>query len=320
MSKLLRFLKNWTLPVAIVAGAVSYLVYARLPLFNPLRPYAASIVAVVQPLFLFAMLFLSFCKIDIRQLRPRLSHLWLILFQCGTFVLLCLLVGFARLTPGMAVMIESALLCLVCPTATASSVVTQKLGGDTADVTMYLILINLAVSLVIPLMLPLVSEVEHISFLSAGWSILTKVFPLLIGPLATAQLLRYVFPRVHRRVLAYSNSAFYLWAVSLALAIAVTTRSIVHTTHPFIELAGIAAASLVCCIVQFAFGRWLGGRCGRRVSTSQALGQKNTVFIIWLGYTFLNPVTSLAGGFYSIWHNVYNTWQLRQCAKRANRQ
>ena len=53
MSKLLRFLKNWTLPVAIVAGAVSYLVYVRLPLFNPLRPYAASIVAVVQPLFLF---------------------------------------------------------------------------------------------------------------------------------------------------------------------------------------------------------------------------------------------------------------------------
>ena len=94
MSKLLRFLKNWTLPVAIVAGAVSYLVYARLPLFNPLRPYAASIVAVVQPLFLFAMLFLSFCKIDIRQLRPRLSHLWLILFQCGTFVLLCLFLAF----------------------------------------------------------------------------------------------------------------------------------------------------------------------------------------------------------------------------------
>ena len=72
--------------------------------------------------------------------------------------------------------------------------------------------------------------------------------------------------------------------------------------------------------MQFAFGRWLGERCGRRVSTSQALGQKNTVFVIWLGYTFLNPVTSLAGGFYSIWHNVYNTWQLRQCAKQPNRQ
>ena len=29
-----------------------------------------------------------------------------------------------------------------------------------------------------------------------------------------------------------------------------------------------------------------------------------------MGYTFLTPDTSIAGGFYSIWHNVYNSWQL----------
>ena len=319
MHILLRFRKNWTLPIAIVMGAVSYLLYAHLSLFNPLRPHAADAVAVLQPLFLFAMLFLSFCKIDIRQLRPRLSHLWLILFQCGTFILLCLLVGLVPLSPGATVILEGALLCLIWPTATASPVVTQKLGGDTADVTMYLILINLAVSLVVPLMLPLVSTVEHISFLSAGWSILTKVFPLLIGPLVTAQLFRFAFPKIHRFLLSYSNLSFYLWAVSLSLAIAVTTRSIVHTSHPFIELAGIALASFVCCVVQFALGRLLGRRSGRLGSTSQALGQKNTVFAIWMGYTFLNPVTSLAGGFYSIWHNVYNTWQLRQRAKHNDK-
>ena len=35
-----------------------------------------------------------------------------------------------------------------------------------------------------------------------------------------------------------------------------------------------------------------------------------TVFAIWLGYTFFTPVVSVAGGFYSIWHNCYNSWQL----------
>ena len=54
----------------------------------------------------------------------------------------------------------------------------------------------------------------------------------------------------------------------------------------------------------------IGARSRCKVSAGQALGQKNTVFAIWLGYTFFTPVVSVAGGFYSIWHNCYNSWQL----------
>lgn len=91
---LLRFVKNWTLPIAIVTGALAYLVYSRLSVLNFTRPYAAPTVAIVQPVLIFSMLFLSFCKIDVKQLRPRISHLWLLLIQCGSFSLLCLLVHF----------------------------------------------------------------------------------------------------------------------------------------------------------------------------------------------------------------------------------
>ena len=98
----------------------------------------------------------------------------------------------------------------------------------------------------------------------------------------------------------------------MSIAIAVTTRSFVHTDHPLSELLGIAVVSFCCCLLQFALGRYIGKRKGYAVSTTQALGQKNTVFAIWLGYTFFNPVTSLAGGFYSIWHNLYNTWQMQR--------
>ena len=54
----------------------------------------------------------------------------------------------------------------------------------------------------------------------------------------------------------------------------------------------------------------------RKVTAGQSLGQKNTVFAIWLAYTFMTPETAIVGGLYSIWHNIYNSWQLY----RANHQ
>ena len=31
---------------------------------------------------------------------------------------------------------------------------------------------------------------------------------------------------------------------------------------------------------------------------------------IWVVYSFFTPVTAIVGGFYSIWHNLFNSWQL----------
>ena len=64
----------------------------------------------------------------------------------------------------------------------------------------------------------------------------------------------------------------------------------------------------------------MGEREGERISGGQACGQKNTVFAIWLGYTFLDPVTALAGGYYSIWHNVINSYQLYKHRHQPQRQ
>ena len=80
----------------------------------------------------------------------------------------------------------------------------------------------------------------------------------------------------------------------------------------------IAGVSLLSCLLQFLIGRLVGVSYGEPISAAQALGQKNTVFAIWLAYTFLSPVTALAGGFYSVWHNVVNSWQLRRAMKAEN--
>lgn len=305
------FLKNWTLPVAICIGAVAYLLYSRCTMFDFSRPYAAKTVAVVQPVLIFSMLFLSFCKIDVRSLRLRISHLWLLLIQCGSFVAMCLLIHFQPNISGK-VVIESAMLCMICPTATSASVVTQKLQGNGADIIMYTLLINLAVAILFPLCVPLIYPQDGQIFIASFMLIIAKVFPMLICPLILAQFVRFVCPTLLRFLLSFHDLAFYLWAVSLSLAIAVTTRSIVHTNHSVKELISIAIISLICCILQFFFGRLIGKHYSLKVSTSQALGQKNTVLAIWMGYTFLNPISSIAGGFYSVWHNLYNTYQLRK--------
>lgn len=210
------------------------------------------------------------------------------------------------------VVLESAMLCMICPTATAAAVVTAKLRGNTGTVVTYTCLDNVVVSLLVPAMVPFLHDrsTPGMDFSTSFFLIIGKVFPLLILPLATAWVVRYAFPPLHRAVLRCKDLAFNLWAVSLALAIGMTVKAIAHGDESVWELVGIAVASLLCCVVQFAFGRVVGRRHGEAVAGAQSLGQKNTVFAIWMGYTFLNPVTAMAGGFYSVWHNVINSLQL----------
>jgi len=314
---LIRFVKNWTLPISMITGVLAYFVYVNVPLFAPTRPYANDVVGVVQPLLIFSMLFLTFCKIAPGQLRLRRWYLWNLLIQVGLFAVFS---GILIILPGLPsrVLVESAMLCLICPTATAAAVVTAKLDGNAADITAYTIIINIAVALVAPLLLPLAHPHAGLTFLPTFGMILHKVFPILICPLLAAWAVRYLCPSLLKVLLGIKDLAFYLWAVALAIAIAVTVKAIVHSDMPMVYELGIAAVSLVCCLFQFAVGKRIGRNYGEKIEGGQALGQKNTVFIIWMGYTFLSPITAVAGGFYSVWHNVINSYQLYQKTKKGS--
>ena len=142
------------------------------------------------------------------------------------------------------------------------------------------------------------------------------MFPLLILPALTAWAVRFLLPRFHKWLLGFPNLAFYIWSVSLSLAILMSTRAIVHNNSGGSAVLQVFVASLIACVFQFWAGRKIGRRFACPVSAGQAFGQKNTVFGMWMGYTFFSPVTSVAEGFYSIWHNCYNTWQMYQKRKR----
>lgn len=323
MNKLITFLRNWTLPLAMTAGVFEYFIFHYLPVSGEGRAWTYEVVThTVQPILLFFMLFLSFIKVSPKEMRPHRWQLWVLLVQTGLFV------GFSLLAmqmedEGMKVLCEGAMLAFICPTATASSVITGKLGGSVAGVVTYLMICNLMVSLVAPAFLPLV-EVSELGFIDAFLMILSKVFPLLICPLVLAWMVRFGWKRMHRLLLRFKDLAFYIWAVSLSLAIAVTVRSIMHSNVAVSYLVGLAVISLVCCLVQFCVGKLIGSRFDNpasgnsiRITAGQAFGQKNTVFVIWMGQVFLNPVTSVVGGFYSVWHNIINSWQLYKARRKA---
>lgn len=313
-AKLIRFVKNWTLPISMITGVLAYFIYVNIPFFAPTRPYANGVVGIVQPVLIFSMLFLTFCKIAPGELRLRRWYLWNILIQVLLFAVFSGILMLFPDTPSR-VLVESAMLCLICPTATAAAVVTAKLDGNAADITTYTIIINLAVALVAPLLLPLAHPHAGLTFLPTFGMIIHKVFPILICPLLAAWAVRYCCPSLLKILLRAKDLSFYLWAVALAIAIAVTVKAIVHSNMPVSYEIGIALVSLVCCLFQFAAGKRIGKNYGELIEGGQALGQKNTVFIIWMGYTFLSPITAVAGGFYSVWHNIINSYQLYQKRK-----
>lgn len=309
MPRVIQFLRDWTLVLAIIAGIVGYFAYVSIPALDGTHPIMLQAVSIIQPLLIFAMLFLTFTRMSLRGLRLQRWHLWLLLIQGGLFAIIgSILIALPH--SHLRVVLEGAMILLICPTATAAPVITKKLGGDINGITTYTILINLLGALLIPVMVPLVHPTATMHTLDAMLLIMGKVFPLLLLPLITALLVKRLIPPVARRLARMQELSFYLWAVALTLAIAVTTRSIVHSAVPLSTQLWLVVVSLACCAFQFWSGRRIGARYGDRITAGQSLGQKNTVFAIWLGYTFFSPVTAIAGGFYSIWHNVVNTLQL----------
>ena len=317
LKTLLRFYKNWALPISMAMGVIVYFICVNTPFLHRHAASINALVGIAQPLLIFGMLFITFSKLKPSDLRPCRWHLWILLIQVGMFALLAALLILFPQSP-YRLLIESAMTCFICPTACAAAVVCAKLGGSAAHLTSYILLINFAAALFIPLIVPLVNPHEGETFISTFLLVLRHVCPTLIFPLLLAWLIRYTMPRLARRLQNTGDTAFYLWTVALTMAIAVTTRSIVHSSVPLPMLIGIALVALVCCWAQFFIGRRTGAPHHDHIAAGQAMGQKNTVFAIWMTYTFLTPVTAIAGGFYSVWHNCFNSYQLYQHRKEKS--
>lgn len=306
---IVSFVKKWSLPVAICVGTVFYLLFAYLQPLRPVGDVIGPFLVDMLPYGMFIILYVTFCKIQLREMRLRAWHVWL---QIARVALSGMLVWAITATADESVklILEGAFVCVVCPTAAAAAVVTEKLGGSIASLTIFTIIDNLVASLVIPVFFPLVEADADIPFIATSLLVLRNVATVLVAPLALALLTRKLAPVLNARICRTRNIGFYMWCVNLAVVTGLTVRNIIHSSVSGTVLAGLVLLPFVVTLVLFALGKSVGRLYGDNISAGQALGQKNTVVAIWLTVTFLNPLAAVGPGAYVIWQNIVNSWQL----------
>ena len=81
MKKIIRFLKDWTLPVAIAVGTVVYLLFYLVPFLDGAGDALGEVVDTIFPFMVFSTLFSTYCRIDFHQMRPHRWHVGVLLAQ-----------------------------------------------------------------------------------------------------------------------------------------------------------------------------------------------------------------------------------------------
>ena len=294
------------------AGALLYLLFAFTPQLDDMATAMGPFFATILPLFMFLILFVTFCKVDFRQLRPVAWHGWVVLFQVLFISVLMALMLMPSGEPSTQakVLMEALLMCCISPCATAAAVVTQKLGGSLEQMTTYTFLSNFMTVLLAPVCFPLIEKGADITFLAAFTKILHEVFLVLVVPMLLAYIVKHHLKGLHRRIVAVRDLSYYLWACSLMIVTGTTVKNIVHAEVSIWLLTAIALLGLLICIVQFAVGRFIGHYFDHTQEAGQALGQKNTAFAIWLSSAYLNPLSSVGPGCYILWQNIVNSVEI----------
>ena len=250
-------------------------------------------------------------------MRPVWWHLWVSVFNLlfvGIVMVVILGIG---LQGDKLILFEALLMCIISPCATAAAVVTQKLGGNLEQMTTFTFLSNFLTVLLVPVCFPMIEKGADISFMAAFSKILYQVVILLVVPMGLAYIVKHFMKGLHARIIAVKDLSFYLWGCSLMIVTGTTVKNIIHAEASIVLLSAIAMLGLVLCVIQFAVGRFIGHYFNHTQEAGQALGQKNTAFAIWLGITYLNPLSSVGPGCYILWQNIINSFEIWQERKKA---
>jgi BASS family bile acid:Na+ symporter len=195
----------------------------------------------------------------------------------------------------------------IAPTAISSSVIVSFIEGRVEYVASAVLLTNVSVALLLPFALPLVAGATlHVP----TWEVLRPVLVVMFVPLLLARLVALLPASGQAAVAKGKPLAFPLWLLNLFIVSANASDFIRSEVAGSLGILGeIALISLAICVVNFSLGALIGGRKFWQ-EFSQALGQKNNTFVIWIALTFLNPLIATGPTFYVLYHNLYNSFQI----------
>lgn len=281
------------LPVAMIGGALFY--------------QWMEYITFLSPYLIFLMLFITYCKLQLKDFKPDKFELTLLLVQMALAG-----IGYALFFFWNKTVAEGVFICIFIPTATAAPVITSMLGGSISKVATYSLLCNAICAVFGPLILAAIGDHSDMTFGKSFQLILSQVFPLIILPLVLALALRYFLPKAHTKIVGMQQLSFYLWAVSLFIVVGSCVSFAIKSWTPdqTVTMLLLALGALIACVAQFKIGRKIGSKFGHTVSGGQGLGQKNTVLAVWLALAYMNPIASIAPASYVAWQNIINSWQL----------
>jgi len=315
-----QLLKDWTLPISMAAGCAAYLSFTKIAALAPVKAIIVWFIPYLLPALIFVMLFFSYCKIEPRELKPRLWHLWLILIQLAEVIVMVLWIR-SHPESEWGPLAQACLACFIAPMAAVGAVVTQKIGGNAATATTYTIISSTFTAIAVPLVYPLVAPGIGISFWGLFAKILSKVFPTIMAPLVLALLLKWLLPKWHGFVAEKSKDySFYLWGICTAINTAQIIRIIVNSPGSVSMVAIICAVVAVIVCLQFVIGKRIGAFYDDKIAAGQGLAQKNTVLSIWMAMSFLDPQAAIGPGACLLWQNLFNSWQIYQHTKLLEKQ
>jgi len=256
---------------------------------------------------LMVMLFFAFLDIELKPQGFQKRVLWILFANVAVAF-----IGYMVLSQFDLILGLAAFMTAIAPTAIAAPVIIGFIEGEVEFVVASVLLTNLASALVVPLALPsLLGKVVQISV----WEVLQPVLVVMFVPLLLAQLASRLPENTQKIIRKGKITSFPIWLVNLFIISAKASDFLRNeNTSSISTLAIIAVVSLVICIVNFGVGALLGGRSLWQ-EASQALGQKNLSFVVWIALTFINPLVAMGPTFYILYHHLYNSWLIYQFEK-----
>lgn len=294
--------RDLVLPIAIVLGLIfhSY----------------CGILQVCVPYLIFTILLLNFVATDIKKLRFTFFDAILMTVQLGLSLGIYLILHLLGVDE---IVSQGVLVGVLCPVAASVVVISCMLGANRETVTAYTIFDNLLVAVLAPVIFSFVGEHQDMPFGESFLLIIRRVGPIIGLPFFVAWLMQSLLPKANAFLVRYRGLSFYLWAVALFITLGQTIDFIFRKGEENItSIVVLGVVSVVFCVVQFGVGKLIGRHYGDTIAGGQLLGQKNSALGIWMANTYLNPLSAVFPALYSVWQNLFNSWQLWRHDRRES--
>lgn len=311
----LKTLKSFMLLISLAIGATCFFLFEKIEFLHSYAVPLGKLVNHIVPCLIFAMLFLAFLKVKLEQMKLNKWHVFLVAIDYIGAFLIALYLFYVEDT-ALSLVLYGTLACMVVPTAAAASVIANKIGGSQSKVTSYILLNNIVAAILIPLIFPLAKHSLEFNFKDEFLDICYMTLPMLISPLVIALILKRYCNNLAQAIVTKSKDlSFYLWCSTLSVVAGKAVATVYYSNVDIIDLFILAFVGLVVCVMHFIVGRLIGYVYAYKVSAGQSFGQKNMVFGIYLATSYLNPQGAIATGFYILWQNIVNSYQIYKKGK-----